>query len=300
VITVKEEFVGCDKWVRAIELGGSDAIVMWLALKRYAAQHLTGGFVPEEEIAKLPGAPRRPAKALDALLRCGRLNPNGERGDGLVHRSEFGWQLHDYEDHANSATEEELRKERARDRKRRQREDKAKELAALKGSKPPRDMSQGQNGTSVPPSERDNGAGHVPGTERDTSQGPHAQTGARPPEPAPQRDPSPTQPNPTQEQETAAATVAAFPMYPLWEPSTETLTGLEIAGVAPWSFQELIGRFKVHFLGDQTDKSTSAVWNQRCAKWVIGDWRIPSKRPQKPDPSTAGDLGEYGASAEWG
>jgi len=204
VITVKEEFVGCDKWKRAVELAGSDSIVMWLALKRYAAANLTDGFIPDEEIERLNGAPKRPRKALDALLNCGAMKPSGSRDVGLVEqKGALGWQLHDYEDHANSATEEELRKEKARERKRRQREEKARELEALKAGQR-RDMSQGQNGTIVPPNERDNSAGHVPGTERDKSQGPHAQTGARPPAPAPQRDPSPTQPNPAAEEASAA------------------------------------------------------------------------------------------------
>ncbi len=81
MILIKEEFIGGPKFRRAVKLGGSDAIVMWLALKCYCSQHPdTEGFVPAEELDDLPGAPRRADKALQALIECGRMLPGGERG----------------------------------------------------------------------------------------------------------------------------------------------------------------------------------------------------------------------------
>jgi len=193
LITIKEEFVGSDKWVRAVELGGGESILMWLALKRYAAQHLTGGFVPEEEIKKLPGAPRRPAKALEALLKCGRINPSGDRGDGLVHRTEFGWQLHDYDDHANSVAEEQLRREKERERKRVWREQKAKELEALRSG---RDKTGQVDGT-VPWDKTGQDGTSETGQSGDSPSGTRPRAGTRAREGAHAPIPNPTQPNPT-------------------------------------------------------------------------------------------------------
>lgn len=95
VIQIKEEFVGCKKWHRAIELGGAEAIQMWLAMKRYAAEHLTDGFVADSDIDTLPGAPRRPRRKLKALVDCGVTNRDGSRGPGLLSATESGWQLLD-------------------------------------------------------------------------------------------------------------------------------------------------------------------------------------------------------------
>lgn len=102
MITIKEEFVGCNKWERATMMGGSDAIVLWLAMKAHAATHLTDGFVSDEDMRTLRGSPKRQSRALKALMQCGRLNPDGTRGAGLVDHVEHGFQLHNYLEHAES------------------------------------------------------------------------------------------------------------------------------------------------------------------------------------------------------
>lgn len=117
MITLKEEFLGSPKWTRAVELGGSDAIVMWLALKGYAASNPTDGFIPDDDVERLPGNPRAPRKALKALVECGRKNRNGSRGNGLVDPVENGWQLHDYLEHAPSSDEVAERRRKAKERK---------------------------------------------------------------------------------------------------------------------------------------------------------------------------------------
>jgi hypothetical protein len=119
MITVKEEFLGDDKTKRAIKAGGYEALAMWLALKRYCAEHLTDGFIPDEDIDDLPDAPPNPRKRLQALVGCGRLQRDGSRGNGLVDAVENGWQLHDYLHHASSRAQEEQRREKARTRKER-------------------------------------------------------------------------------------------------------------------------------------------------------------------------------------
>jgi hypothetical protein len=162
MIVIKEEFVGSEKYRRAVKLGRSDAIVMWLALKCYASLHATSeGFIPDEDLDELPGAPRAARKALQALVACGRLLPDGTRSQGLVEPAPGGWQLHDYLDHSVSPEELELRRERARLKKQRQRADQRQELETLRavrhavdGMGKPGDMSPGQQGDR---------RGHVPG-----------------------------------------------------------------------------------------------------------------------------------------
>jgi|GEM_PF-4921790 len=134
MILIKEEFVGGEKWCRAVKLGGNDVIAMWLAMKRYCSLHPdTEGFVPDEELDALPGAPRAARrKPLQALIECGRLLPGGQRGTGLVEPAEGGWKLHDYLDHSAAPEEIELRRQKARLRKQDERERKRLELAAVR------------------------------------------------------------------------------------------------------------------------------------------------------------------------
>jgi len=208
MILIKEEFIGGEKFRRAGKLGGSDAIVMWLAMKCYCAMHpSTEGFVPDEDLDGLPGAPRRARPALQALLGCGGLLPGGARGAGLVEAAQGGWQLHDYLDHSAPPEDLELSRARARARKQIYREQKRRELAALLSSEakalgPSRDcpaLSPGHLGDTAGDS-----AGHLDGTARDiqgdkTRDGP---PGAPPPEGAgaraPTRGHARSQPNPTQ------------------------------------------------------------------------------------------------------
>lgn len=193
MIVIKEEFVGGEKHSRAMKIGGGDAIAMWLALKCYASLHPAAeGFIADEDIDTLAGAPRRPRKALQALVECGRLLPDGQRGPGLVDPVEGGWRLHDYLDHSVSPEEEELRRTRARLKKKRQRDEKRRELEQL------RELELRGQGGHVPGTQGDmsrgtgwgDTGGHVPGTSpRDSL------ARLRPPGPGPTGDPNPPQPN---------------------------------------------------------------------------------------------------------
>lgn len=189
MIVVKEEFVGGPKWRRAVKLVGSDAVAMWLALKCYTSQHPSSeGFVPAEDIADLPGAPKNVRKALQGLMACGRLMPDGSRGPGLVDSVDEGWQLHDYLDHSVAPEEIELRRERARLKKQRQREDKKRELEEVRSLS--RDVSRGQPGDDDGDSPGDDDGDAAEDVPED------ALAGARPPEPAPTRAGAPPHSNP--------------------------------------------------------------------------------------------------------
>lgn len=119
MITVKEEWLTDDKTKRAIKAGGYEVVAMWLALKRYCAEHLTDGFIPDEDIDTLPGAPPKARGALQCLVECGRIQRNGGRGSGLVNKVDLGWELHKYTEHANTREQEERRRAKAKERKER-------------------------------------------------------------------------------------------------------------------------------------------------------------------------------------
>jgi hypothetical protein len=207
MIVIKEEFVGGEKWRRAVKLH-ADAIVMWLALKCYASQHPSSeGFIPDEDIRELPGAPKAARKALDALVDCGRLLPDGRRGPGLVDRAEGGWKLHDYLDHSATPEEMELRREKARLKKARQREEKRRELEYVRSQAldVSRDVSRGHQGDA---------AGHVPGD---------ALADARPPAPAHTRGRARSQPNPLKPSQTPFSSEEREALEP--EPSSGTRAG---------------------------------------------------------------------------
>lgn len=204
MMLIKEEFVGGEKYRRAIKLGGSDAIALWLAMKCYCSLHPdTEGFVPAECLDELPGAPRRTGKALQALLECGRLLPGGERGAGLVEPAEGGWRLHDYLDHSASPEEIELRREKQRLKKQSYRASKRRELDAVRRFAA-EERAQLGDGTCPPLSPGDMGdtegdnPGDTPGDNGGPSlagAGPHE--GARVPTLArASAQPNPAQPSP--------------------------------------------------------------------------------------------------------
>jgi len=189
MIVIKEEFLTEEKTRRAIKLGGWEAIGMWLAMKSYAARKNTRGFVPNDAIDDLQGAPKRARRALKALVECGlQKQAGGERGAGLVDEGPDGWTLHDYEDHSVSADEEELRREKARAKKREQRERKRRELEALRAREG--GDNEWTDGGRVPGTaggqQGDTGSA-CPGDPRAQARA-HAGAGARP-------QPSPAQPN---------------------------------------------------------------------------------------------------------
>lgn len=120
MITVKEEFLRSDKTRRAVKAGGHAVITMWLGLKGYSSEHLTDGFIPDEDVdatvdALVDAATRR--KALRALLECGRVGQDGTRGEGLLERVEHGYLLHDYLEHEESS---DVARERRRQKAERQ------------------------------------------------------------------------------------------------------------------------------------------------------------------------------------
>jgi hypothetical protein len=309
VITVKEEFVGGAKWRRAIKLGGAETILMWLALKRYAAEHPLDGFIADDEIDGLPGAPKNPRKALGVLVECGHTEEDGSRGAGLVDAAPNGWRLHDYEDHASSSTEEQLRREKARERKRRWREEQERLLVEIQagqkagpsrgtGRDRKRDRPAGQDGTND-------------GTDSGTEAGPPAQAGAPPREPARAPVPSPTQPEeiltaasdqgsgtsePVSGVHLAAAAAPADPYQRISCPPDLDLLraqhkSLELApGIPEWHRGQMVAKFRASWLGDTTLTMTIGDWRKRLSAAISRDWSDVTKRPKKPNDPAADDF----------
>lgn len=283
MILVKEEFLTEEKTVRAMRDGGPGVIVMWLALKGYCSRKNSGGFIPDEAIDDLQGAPRRPRVLLKSLVECGLKKPDGTRGSGLVDKVDHGWQLHDYDDHSTSQTDEELRRERARIKKQEQRAKRAEELDRLRGRKS--DRPDDVPGT---------GEGQNAGQEEGQSRGHSAAGGGAPArvharDPAGARARAGSQPSPAQPAAAAAAAVggdAPEPNgkvrcpVPLPVPD-DVIAGLELdvglpqhvarASLAAWARQQS---------SDVTDMRTLGAWVKSAVAALRGRWSDPAKRAE--------------------
>lgn len=229
MITVKEEFLSDDKTKRAIKAGGYEVLALWLAMKGYAAAHGTDGFIPDEDVDGLPGAPAKPRKALTALVECGRLQADGSRGAGLVDPVSLGWQLHDYLDHASSSDELELRRTKARIQKQKRREELKRLAAEAKMADTAADNVRTRTGPvrGQPPD-------NAPDREADRPRPPRAPAGGRAPARGPTRDPSPAQPSP--EIPKASEVVAKEP-----DRSEPEEAQAPEATTTPSSFEEAVG-----------------------------------------------------------
>lgn len=100
------------KFIRAVKLGGSEAVHLWLGLRAYCGKHLTDGAVPRDMLDEVRGPAnlKRRAEALAALFTVGLLEDHGN----TVH-------MHDYLQWSSSRDAVLLARERARERKARSR-----------------------------------------------------------------------------------------------------------------------------------------------------------------------------------
>lgn len=293
MITVKEEFLSSVKTQRAIKLGGYSVLAVWLALKAYVAAGNTGGFIPAESIPDLPGMPKKWQKAMDALVDCGKLRPDGSRGPGLVERVELGFQLHDYEDHGTPVEVEDERRRKAREKKRRHRQN-----VAARGGHAGDDGEDGTGGHEGGQNEGTAGGhegGHRPGD------GPRAGADARPAQArAPARSqPSPAQPSPSEiRSETVSAAAPTRvrareagqqqqELIPC--PADLQLTPaqrgtLETSLIPGWAIDALTTKFVSKSVADLDDLRSLTGWRKSLATAVSGDWNNPAKRPSPPAP----------------
>ena len=102
-----------------------------------------------------------------------------------------------------------------------------------------------------------------------------------------------------QEQETLPRP-QRFPMSPNWRPSADTIAAFRVGLIPDWAIDELVGRWRAHFVADQSQKRTETEWNQSCSKWVFGDWSDSRKRPKSPGShSQPKDPMSYGNPEGW-
>lgn len=271
MITIKEEFVGCTKWLRAVEIGGSDAIVMWLVLKGYAASNPTDGFIPEDDFGRLPGKPKNWKKALKALEECGRMQPDGTRAAGLLDKVPHGVQLHDYLDHAPSSAEVEERRRKERERKRAQRgTNGGTQSGTGHGTTPP-----------VPPGTEDGtSSGTSSGTPDGTPQNVQVPPRARPRVPT---LPNSSQPDPppqtTPAEEEKESTFVACPRdLALTDAERGTLI---TSGIKDYAIDAITARFRAHSLS--SEPRTLAKWRRSLITAITSDWNDPRRRPKPPE-----------------
>jgi hypothetical protein len=96
------------KFIRAVSLGGSEALHLWLGLRAYCAKHLTDGFVPADMLNEVRGPKGRDRlRALEVLLQVGLLHR--ESPDSAV-------EMHDYLDWAPSRDDVLSKRANARER----------------------------------------------------------------------------------------------------------------------------------------------------------------------------------------
>lgn len=269
MITIKEEFVGCTKWLRAVELGGSDAIVMWLVLKGYAASNPTDGFIPDEDIERLPGKPRSWRKALKALVDCGRMQPDGSRSAGLLDAVQHGWQLHDYLDHAPSSAEVEERRRKERERKR---------------------VQRGTNGGTRPGTGNGTPPGTTDGTEPGTDDGTPDGTAHGVPEPPRARPRVPTLPVSTQLDPPPESAVAVAGPIPCpadldFDPAQRANLAINV-GIPAWFLDAVLEETRAKY-ADGSDPRTLERWRRTVVTIATSRWSDPRNRrpPEHATPS---------------
>jgi hypothetical protein len=84
-IKIDDRILDHEKFVRAVRIGGSEAVHLWFGLRAWCAQNLSDGFVPRDMVAEVRGPKRGRDKALGALVEV-----------GLVEDAGSSWHLHDY------------------------------------------------------------------------------------------------------------------------------------------------------------------------------------------------------------
>ena len=101
------------KFIRAVKLGGSEAVHLWLGLRAYCGQHLTDGAIPRDMLYEVrgPSNPKKRAAALAVLFSVGLLEDDGATNV----------QMHDFLDWSSSRDAVLAARERARERKARSR-----------------------------------------------------------------------------------------------------------------------------------------------------------------------------------
>lgn len=283
MITIKEELLTHEKLVRAVAVAGYEALGVWLAIKGYCATKLTDGFIPERDLLALklprPLAAKALQKTIRALVECGDIDRDGNRGAGLLDLANNGYQMHDYLDHSNAREQVELSREKQRLKKQQQRDRARQELETIRTklagtpnpgtSGVPRGQAQGQDtGTPLetPPSD----------TEGTPQVRTHAPTRVHARAPA---HPSPAQPSPSLEDDgDSARDPDAFIECPVDLALTDGERANLQMGLA--MTDEFIDRatpvLRAKFAS--MDPMTLGKWRRCLVSALTSEWGNPAKR----------------------
>jgi hypothetical protein len=300
LITIKEEFLQHEKLVRAVAIAGYEALGVWLAIKAYCSVKLTDGFIPKKDILALrlpkPLPPKTLEKAIDALVNCGDEGRDGSRGAGLLDVEPTGYQMHDYLDHSSAREEVELRREKARIKKQRQRDDARRQLellrAAREGHQPPSPrLSPGDN----PRDSAEDNPGDAPGVSPSGTRAPATRTRPSPAQPSP-KDPSETttQRPANLKHEPPKVVVAAsdqrIPCPADLDLTPEQRASLEISpGIPGWAIDQMRAPWVAGELGDPSKTMTLAQWRKCLSPACCGQWNDATRRPKRQDGTESDD-----------
>jgi len=104
-LELDDQILNHPKFIRAVKLGGSDTVHMWLGIRAYCGQNLTDGFVPSDMLDEVRGPAG--SKKRDAALKV-------LRDVGLLEPADGGIQMHDFLQWSRSKSQVLADRERAR------------------------------------------------------------------------------------------------------------------------------------------------------------------------------------------
>lgn len=259
-IELDDQILNHPKFIRAVKIGGSEAIHLWLGMRAYCSQNLTDGFIPSDMLDEVRG-PKSEKVRRAAMAALVEVN--------LVEIRDNGVALHDYLDWASSREEVTQWRAKARERKAKSR--------TVSHQESQRD---GQCDTPETP-------GGVTDT-RSVAPAPAHTLGA--PSPSPTASPTDQRDQPvakdltgnraSSEQQQQQAKISCPPDLCLLDGQ---ISNLEMAGAPRWAIDLLTREMVGKFVADPNTRTREA-WLKTLSRAVSGEWNS-GRRPKRPDPN---------------
>jgi hypothetical protein len=262
-IELDDQILNHPKFIRAVKIGGSETIHLWLGMRAYCSQNLTDGFIPSDMLDEVRGPKSEKARrsAMAALVEV-----------NLVEIRDNGVALHDYLDWASSRDEVTQWRAKARERK-------------AKSRTVSRQESQRDGQCDTP---------ETPGGVTDTrsvAPAPAYTLGAPSPSPSPSASPTDQRDQPVAKDLTGIRVSAEQQQQPTKIPCPPDLclldaqiANLEMAGIPRWAVDQMTRDMVGKFIADTGNPRTLEAWLMSLSRAVSGDWNS-GRRPKKPDPN---------------
>jgi hypothetical protein len=267
-IELDDQILNHPKFIRAVKIGGSEAIHMWLGMRAYCSQNLTDGFIPSDMLDEVRG-PKSEKVRRAAMAALVEVN--------LVEIRENGVALHDYLDWASSRDEVTQWRAKARERK-------ARSRAVSHTESHPESQRDGQRDEPVT-------QGGVTDTRSVAPAYAYA-LGAPSPSPSPSASPTDQRDQPVAKDLTGIRVSAEQQQQPTkisCPPDLCLLDGqianLEMSGAPRWAIDILTRDMVGKFIADTGNPRTREAWLKSLSRAVTGEWNS-GRRPKKPDPNT--------------